>query len=62
VSSFGPLDGVRYGLLGLPLATAVPSAAPEAEPLDAYATQLASFKARGTPPAAGAARLLRALA
>jgi len=37
-------------------------AAPEPEPLEAYATQLASFKARGTPPAGAAARLLRALA
>jgi hypothetical protein len=50
------------GLLGLPLAAAGPAAAPEPEPLEAYATQLASFKARGTPPAGAAARLLRALA
>ncbi len=49
-------------LLGLPLAATGPEAAPEAEALEAYATRLASFKARGTPPALGAARLLRALA
>ncbi|GER10750.1 AAA family ATPase [Variovorax boronicumulans] len=52
------------GLLGLPLAPAAPAGAAEAavEPLDAYADQLEAFKARGTPAAAGAGRLLRALA
>lgn len=50
-------SGELAALLGLP-----PAPPAQAEPLDAYASRLAAFKARGTPAAAGAARLLRAMA
>ncbi|MDH6594467.1 signal recognition particle GTPase [Variovorax sp. TBS-050B] len=55
-------SGELAALLGLPLAPSGPPGAREAEPLDAYASRLASFRARGTPPAGAAARLLRSMA